>query len=280
MGFPKGIRPAPRWLIAIDGAESTQRWPRAAAVIAPAQRASMSGNSSQPIAVVAGAGSGIGAACALNLARQGHHLILVGRTVEKLDATAQSIVEAGGSASVFPADVRDWDRLAELQVQLDETGIDLLINSAGGQFFAPTEEISRNGWKSVVDLNLSGSFFLCRLLLPSLRKRRGSVVTVVANLWQKASPGLVHSAAARAGVVSMTRTLALEWAKDGIRVNAVSPGLTNTPALQERYLPLLEKVPLGRIGQVDEVVDAILFMARSHYITGEVLTIDGGLHLI
>jgi citronellol/citronellal dehydrogenase len=234
----------------------------------------------QPIAVVAGAGSGIGKACALKLASLGHHLILVGRTAEKLDTTARAITAAGGSASIFPADVRDWDRLAQLQAQLDETGLDLLINSAGGQFFAATEEISQNGWKAVVDLNLSGSFFLCRHLLPSLRKRRGSVVTVVANLWQKASPGLVHSAAARAGVVSITRTLALEWAKDGIRVNAVSPGLTDTPALQDRYLPLLDKVPLGRIGAVDEVVDAILFMARSPYITGEVLTIDGGLHLI
>ena len=156
-------------------------------------------------------------------------------------STLPPATAAGGSASIFPADVRDWDRLAQLQAQLDETGLDLLINSAGGQFFAATEEISQNGWKAVVDLNLSGSFFLCRHLLPSLRKRRGSVVTVVANLWQKASPGLVHSAAARAGVVSITRTLALEWAKDGIRVNAVSPGLTDTPALQDRYLPLDRK---------------------------------------
>ena len=102
---------------------------------------------------------------------------------------------------------------------------------------------------------------------------------VVADMWQKAVPGLVHSAAARAGVVSIMRTLALEWARDGIRLNAVSPGLTDTPALQHRYLPLLETVPLQRIGTIEEVVEAILFMARAPYITGEVLTIDGGLHL-
>lgn len=234
----------------------------------------------RPVAVVAGGGSGIGQATALALARQGYHLVLVGRTPEKLEATAAEIVRGGGSAACFPADVRDWDRLGELQALVADRGVDLLVNSAGGQFYAPSEEITRGGWNAVVELNLSGSFFLCRQLLPALRLRRGSVVMVVADIWRKAAPGLVHSAAARAGVVSLVRTLALEWAGAGIRVNAVSPGLTDTAALLDRYAGLVEKTPLGRIGRVDEMVDAILFMARSAYITGEVLTVDGGLHLV
>jgi NAD(P)-dependent dehydrogenase (short-subunit alcohol dehydrogenase family) len=234
----------------------------------------------RPTAVVAGGGSGIGLGCALALGRAGYHLTLVGRTPEKLDAAVAEIAGAGGSAEAFPADVRDFDRMGELGARLAPDGLDLLINSAGGQFNAPSAEITANGWKAVVELNLSGAFFLSRQLYPALRLRRGAVVNVVANLWRRPSPGLAHSAAARAGVVSLTTTLALEWAKDGIRVNAVSPGLTDTPALLDRYQGLVETVPLGRIGQVEEVVDAILFMAKAPYITGEVLTIDGGLHLV
>jgi citronellol/citronellal dehydrogenase len=233
-----------------------------------------------PVAVIAGGGSGIGQGCALRLAAGGYHVVLVGRDRAKLDATAVRIAQTGGSAHAFAADVRDWDRMAELQLLVAERGVDLLVNSAGGQFAAASRTLSRNGWQAVVDTNLSGSFFLCRHLYPSLCKRRGSIVMIVANLWQRPAPELAHSAAARAGVVNLVRTLALEWARDGIRVNAVSPGLTDTPALQARYADLIDTVPLGRIGTVDEVVDAILFMARSRYITGDVITIDGGLHLV
>ncbi len=231
-----------------------------------------------PIAVVAGGGSGIGRGCALRLAREDYEVVLVGRTAEKLEAVAGEIRAAGGRARTFTADARDWDRVAELAAEVD-SGVDLLINAAGGQFAQASAELSRNGWQSVVDNNLSGSFFLCRHLYQALRQRRGAAVMVVANLWQKPAPQLVHSAAARAGVVSMARTLALEWAGDGIRINAVAPGLTNTEALEERYANLVDRVPLGRIAQVDEVVDAILFLGQSRYITGEVLSVDGGLKL-
>jgi citronellol/citronellal dehydrogenase len=240
----------------------------------------MAASPDQKIAIVAGGGSGIGQGCAMRLAGMGYHVILVGRTMAKLEETAAHIESAGGSATTFPADVRDWDRLGELQASVEDTGIDLLINSAGGQFYAPASDISRNGWQAVVDTNLSGTFFLCRQLLPALRKRRGAVVTLVANLWQRGAAGMAHSGAARAGVVNLTRSLAIEWASDGIRLNAVSPGLTETPALLERYHSLTERVPLGRMGRVDEVVDAVMYMAHAAYVTGEVLTIDGGLQLI
>lgn len=239
----------------------------------------MTGNDKAPTAVVAGGGSGIGRGCALRLAGMGYHVVLVGRDASKLDKTVAEVSATGGSAMAFPADVRDFDRLGELQVRVEHTGVDLLINSAGGQFAAPSAELSRSGWQTVVDVNLSGSFFLCRQLQPALRKRRGAIVLIVANMWRRPAPNLAHSAAARAGVVNLMNTLALEWAPDGIRVNAVAPGLTDTPALLEQYRALADKVPLKRIGTVDEVVDAILFMGRSPYITGEVLSIDGGLHL-
>jgi citronellol/citronellal dehydrogenase len=239
----------------------------------------MSTDVERPVAVIAGGGSGIGRGCAKRLASMGHHVVLVGRDAAKIAATAAEITDAGGSAKAFQADVRDWDRLGELQSLVADTGIDLLINSAGGQFAAPSAELSRDGWQSVVDINLSGSFFLCRQLQSSLRKRRGAIVLIVANMWRRPAPHLAHSAAARAGVVNLMNTLALEWAPHGIRVNAVAPGLTDTPALLEQYRALADRVPLKRIGTVDEVVDAILFMGRTPYITGEVLSIDGGLHL-
>jgi citronellol/citronellal dehydrogenase len=232
-------------------------------------------------AIVAGGGSGIGQACALKLAEAGYEVIVAGRRAEKLAETVDQITGAGGRAEAFQADVRDWDRVGELAERVSG-GLDLLINSAGGQFYAPAAEITPNGWHAVVDTNLTAAFYLSRQLMPALRQRQGAIVHVVANLWRRSAPGLAHSAAARAGVVSLTRTLAIEWAADGIRVNAVSPGVTDTPALRNypKHAETAAAVPLRRLATTEEVADAILFMARSRYITGEVLTIDGGLHLV
>jgi citronellol/citronellal dehydrogenase len=231
------------------------------------------------IAVVAGGGSGIGQGTAIRLASEGWLVYVLGRNIDKLDRTVAYIAEAGGTAEAFQGDVRDWERLEELGEIVGPDGIDLLVNSAGGQFAKLAAELSRNGWKAVIETNLDGAFFLARHLYPALKKRKGSIVNLVANLWQKGAATMAHSAAARAGVVNLTRTLAIEWAADGIRVNAVSPGYIDTPALIDGFGALIDTVPLKRIGTVDEVVDAICYLAGAGYVTGEVLTIDGGLQL-
>jgi len=229
------------------------------------------------IAVIAGGGSGIGRGCALRLAGLGHNVVLLGRTASKLEAVQAEIADRGHKAETFVADVRDWGAVAELGTKLEPSGVDVLVNSAGGQSAQPSSEMTRENWDAVVGINLSGSFYLLRNLYPALRRRRGAVVTLVANMWQMPAPTLAHSAASRAGVVNLTRTLAMEWAADGIRLNAVAPGLTDSGALLPQYKAMVDRVPLGRIGEVDDVVDAVVFLAQSTYITGEVLSVDGGL---
>jgi NAD(P)-dependent dehydrogenase (short-subunit alcohol dehydrogenase family) len=211
-------------------------------------------------------------------------VVLVGRRPEPLAEVAGTIDAAGGGARAFSADIRDWDRLGELQEAI--TGwsgrVDVVVNAAGGQFHAPAAQLTPNAWRAVVDTNLTGTFFVCRQLFPLLSRRGGAIVNVVASVWQRPFPGMAHSAAARAGVVGLTRTLALEWASYGIRVNALSPGFTDTPAFRSQVGNLsgpAARVPLRRVASVEEVADAAWFLARSAYTTGEVLTVDGGLQL-
>jgi NAD(P)-dependent dehydrogenase (short-subunit alcohol dehydrogenase family) len=237
-----------------------------------------------PTAVVTGGGSGIGAACAARLATAGHAVVVVGRRAGPLDEVVGRVVAAGGRALAFPADVRDWDRVGELHDAVANWSgrADVVVNSAGGQFPEPAADMSPGQWRAVVDTNLTGSFFVCRRLFPLLSRRGGSIVNVVASTWQRPFCGMAHSAAARGGVVSLTRTLALEWARFGVRVNALSPGYTDTPAFRASVGDLSDpagRVPLERVASVDEIADAAIFLARSRYTTGEVLTIDGGLQL-
>jgi NAD(P)-dependent dehydrogenase (short-subunit alcohol dehydrogenase family) len=164
---------------------------------------------------------------------------------------------------------------------------DILVNNAAGNFICRAEELSPNGWNAVIGTVLNGTFYCSRAAGRYMIgcKRGGSIVSILANYVWTGSPGTIHSAAAKAGVMSMTRTLSVEWAPHGIRVNAVAPGPIESPgaakqlwSTPEAVKRITDAVPMGRWGTPEEVADAVTFLVapQSGFITGEILTIDGG----
>jgi citronellol/citronellal dehydrogenase len=235
--------------------------------------------------LVTGAGSGIGRCTAHELAALGARVALVGRNVEKLEAVAREIAEAGGSASFYPADIREEEQVREVvRTVLGDFGrLDFLVNNAGGQFMAPLEAISAKGWDTVVRTNLTGGFLMAREVYVQWMKqqRGGAIVNMIANMWS-GMPNMGHSGAARAGMLNFTETAALEWAP--VRVNAVAPGWIASsgldrypPEMRERIRALPQKVPLGRLGTESEVSAAIVFLLSpaAAFISGSCIRIDG-----
>ncbi|MEW6271099.1 MAG: SDR family oxidoreductase [Thermodesulfobacteriota bacterium] len=236
--------------------------------------------------VVTGGGSGIGRCTAHELASLGATVVLVGRTEARLDKVKDEITADGGHALAFACDIREEARVrAVVAATLEATGrIDGLVNNAGGQFAAPLAAISQKGWDAVVRNNLTGGFLFARECYTQwMNEHGGAIVNVVADFWGS-MPGMGHSGAARAGMVSFTETAAYEWAASGVRVNAVAPGWIASSGMQtypdwmRPHLRVLHHaVPLQRLGTESEVSAAICFLLSpaAAFVSGAVLRVDG-----
>jgi citronellol/citronellal dehydrogenase len=238
-------------------------------------------------ALVTGGGSGIGQATAVLLARLGAHVAVMGRRVEALDETVELARTAGATHDVVavPCDVREPEAVDHaLGSVLDALGsLHILVNNAGGQFVSPAENISHKGFRAVTRLNLDATWYLTtQAAVRAMIPQNDGVVVSVTMTPRRGMPGMVHSSAARAAVESITRTLAVEWGRHGIRLVAIAPGIVHTDAW-ERYgldpAQVSSVIPMGRLESVDEVASTIAFLASpaGGYITGTTIVADGGL---
>ncbi len=242
--------------------------------------------------VITGGGTGLGRAMAEHLARLGGRIVVAGRRPEPLAETVDGIRAAGGDAESAQTDVRVPD---QVQVLVDGVvakygRIDALVNNAAGNFIVRAEELSPNGWNAVINIVLNGTFYCARAAGKAMiaAGRGGSILNIVASYAWTGGPGTIHSAAAKAGVVSLTQTLAVEWGRYGIRTNALCPGVVNTPGSAEKLFPTEEirnriasRVPLGRLETPEEVALAAAFLLSddASYVNGAVLVADGGMWL-
>lgn len=239
------------------------------------------------VAFVTGGGSGIGRRMGERFAEHGAKVMLAGRKQEKLDSAAGTIQSAGGTAATSAVDVRDYAGVeTALKNTRDRFGeIDILVCGAAGNFPAPVTGMSANGFKSVIDIDLLGTFNTCRAAYEHLKKPGSSIISISANHATTPIAYQSHVCAAKAGVDLLTRTLAIEWGPVGIRANCITPGPTDDTEGMRRLAPteqarqrVLRSVPLKRYGTKDELADLALFLCSdaASFITGAVYVCDGG----
>lgn len=240
------------------------------------------------IAVITGGGSGIGRCTAHELASLGATVVITGRTEEKLIRVAQEIQDDGGRASWYLCDNRNEPQVKAVVATIvsEHGGIDCLVNNAGGQFPAMLEALSLKGFDAVVRNNLYGSFLMMReVFLQSMNEKGGSIVNMTLDMWD-GLPAMGHSGASRAGIDNLTKTAAIEWARSGVRVNAVAPGWVVSSglnsykgtAVQAMMPDVASKIPLKRMGSESEISALMCFLLSdaASFITGTNVRIDGG----
>lgn len=244
------------------------------------------------VIIVTGGGSGLGKAMTTYFLELGAHVVISSRNLDKLLTTAKELEEkTGGQVLPVACDVRHYDQVeAMLKAALDKFGkVDALVNNAAGNFISPTERLSANAFDTIIDIVLKGSKN-CTLALGKhwidIKQQKATVLNIVTTYAWTGSAYVVPSATAKAGVLAMTRSLAVEWAKYGIRTNAIAPGPFPTKGAWDRLLPgdlkeefdMKKKIPLGRVGVHQELANlaAYLISDFSAFVNGEVVTIDGG----
>jgi NAD(P)-dependent dehydrogenase (short-subunit alcohol dehydrogenase family) len=238
------------------------------------------------VALVTGAGRGIGLAIASGLAAAGARLALVARTRAEIIQVQQAIEAAGGEALAISGSVTEPDTVRAVVETIDRTWgrLEILVNNAGiSPVFRQAELIDDEEWIRILDVNLSGVFSFCRAAAPLMARTGGSIINVSSIAGSVGQERLAAYAASKGGVEALTKTLALEWAARGIRVNAVAPGYIETDMTRDLLASrwrsrLLERIPLRRFGRPEEVVGAVVFLASeaASYITGATLFVDGG----
>ncbi|HZG61282.1 MAG TPA: 2,4-dienoyl-CoA reductase [Anoxybacillus sp.] len=242
------------------------------------------------VIIVTGGSSGMGKYMAKRFVQEGANVVITGRRLEALEETKKEIESKAGKVLPIQMDVRDPELVAEMVRRTDEEfgRIDALINNAAGNFICPAEKLSINGWNSVINIVLNGTFYCSREIGNYWinKGQKGSIINMIATYAWNAGAGVIHSACAKAGVLAMTRTLAVEWGrKYGFRVNAIAPGPIERTGGAERLWEseeaaqrTLNSVPLGRLGTPEEIAALASFLLSDEaaYINGECITIDGG----
>jgi len=234
-------------------------------------------------ALVTGGGTGIGKGIAAELAGAGADVVIAARRVDVLEAAADELSRlASSSVEVAELNIRDPEMVGALADAHPD--VTILVNCAGGHFAQRAREFSPNGWRSVIDLNLTGTWNMTQAFGDRMLAGDGGVICQIVMEVGRGLPGLAHSAAARAGVVELTRTLAYEWGPK-VRINAVAPGQIRTPAWDETYEEGVGgdvgEQPLGYEGSIEDVATAVTFLVSpaARYITGQLVNVDGGLNL-
>jgi 2,4-dienoyl-CoA reductase [(3E)-enoyl-CoA-producing], peroxisomal len=251
------------------------------------------------VAFVTGGGTGITGGVARALAEAGANVVLVSRSLEHLEPAAKAINDARGSSSTVregsasvgqafavTADVRKPEEIEKaIAATIERFGkIDIVVNGAAGNFLCKAEELSPNGFGAVVDIDLKGTFNVCRAAFEELKKNRGQILNISATLHYLGTPMQLHVSAAKAGVDALTRNLAVEWGRYGIRVNAIAPGPIGDTEGMKRLVPepikekLKQRIPLGRFGMIEDIENAAVFLCSdaANFINGAVLVVDGG----
>jgi peroxisomal 2,4-dienoyl-CoA reductase len=253
------------------------------------------------VALVTGGGTGIGLGISTLLARLGAHVVIASRKPEHLDGALDSIRAAGGAASAMALDVREQARVQEVFAEIDRTHgrLDVLVNNAAGNFYAPSASLSPNAWRSVIEIDLYGTFFCAQAAYTIMaRQGGGRIVSTSMTLHYRGWPMMAHATAAKAGVDALTRTLAMEWAPQRITVNAIAPGPIPTEGVRKAFTPPADSqvpdvfaateqrmaayarsaIPLGRWGTPHDIAQMVAFLASpaGAWITGAIFVVDGG----
>ena len=254
------------------------------------------------VALVTGGGTGITGGVARALAEAGANVALVSRNLEHLEPAANAINEAReqdqglspavregsviGEAFAVTADVRKPEEVERaLAATVGRFGkIDIVVNGAAGNFLCAAEDLSPNGFGTVVDIDLKGTFNVCRAAFAELKKNQGQILNISATLHYLGTPMQLHVSAAKAGVDALTKNLAVEWGRYGIRVNAIAPGPIGDTEGMKRLVPepikekLRQRIPLGRFGLIEDIENAAVFLCSdaASYINGAIIVVDGG----